>query len=80
LQYYYGYFELYGGPQDVARLREVVDGSTKEIRNYATQYEDQRVIVEALGAVAQADPANKPRLDILVLRERLLEDAHVKPH
>ncbi len=59
--------------QDVARLRVVVDRSTKEVKDYAAQYEDQRVIVEALGTAAQADPANKPKLDILVLRERRLD-------
>jgi hypothetical protein len=59
--------------QDVARLRAVVDKSTKEVKDYAAEYEDQRVIVDALVTVAHADPANKPKLDILVLRERRLE-------
>jgi hypothetical protein len=61
--------------QDVSRLRAVVDRSTKEVKEYAEQYEDQRVIVEALDIVAQADPANKQKLDILELRERRLEVA-----
>jgi hypothetical protein len=59
--------------QDVAKLRAVVDMSTKEVKDYAVAYEDQHVIVEALDTVAHADPANKPKLDILVLRERRLE-------
>ncbi len=61
--------------RDVARLRAVVNMSTKEVKDYAKQYEDQRVIVEALGHVAQADPANKLKLDILKPRERRLETA-----
>jgi hypothetical protein len=47
--------------------------STKEVNDYAAEYEDPRVIIQALGTVAHADPANTPKLDILVLRERRLE-------
>ncbi len=38
--------------QDVARLRVVVDRSTKEVKDYAVEYEDQRAIVEALSTEA----------------------------
>jgi hypothetical protein len=37
----------FGQGQDVARLRAVVDRSTKEFKDYAEQYKDQRAIVEA---------------------------------
>jgi hypothetical protein len=59
--------------QDVARLPAVVDMSTKEVKDYAAEYEDQRDIVEALNIVAQTDPVNKPKLDIQGVRERRLD-------
>ena len=35
--------------EDVSRLRAVVDRSTKEVKDYTTQYEDQYKLVKALG-------------------------------
>ncbi len=61
--------------QDVVRLRAVVVRSTKEVKDYAAEYEDLRAIVEALSTEEQADPVNKSKLDILGVRERRLEAA-----
>jgi hypothetical protein len=35
--------------QDAERLRSVVDRIATEVKDYTIQYEEQRVIVEALG-------------------------------
>jgi hypothetical protein len=61
--------------QDVSRLRAIVDRSSKDVKDYATQYEDQRAIVESLSTEAQADPVNKPSLDIREVRERRIKAA-----
>ena len=52
--------------QDVSRLRASVDSSAQEIKDYTQEYEDQRAVVQALSAAEQAEPGNKPKIDILI--------------
>ncbi len=64
--------------QDVSRLPAAVDMSSQEIKDYTQEYENQRAIVEALSASEQAEPRNKPKIDILGVRERRLEAARLR--
>jgi hypothetical protein len=50
----------------------VVVRTAKEVKDYTSQYEDRRKLVEALGAALNA-PENKSVLDILALMERRLD-------
>ena len=63
--------------EDVSRLRAVVDHSTKEVKDYTTQYEDQYKLVEVLGT-DRSKSENKSVLDILTLREGRLDASLVK--
>ena len=56
--------------EDVSRLRVDVDRSAQDIKDYTKEYEDQRAVVEALSAAEQAEPGNKPKIDILIERGR----------
>ena len=64
--------------QDVSRLRAAVDRSAQEIKDYTQEYEDQRALVQALSAAEQAEPGNKSKFDILVVREGRLEAARLR--
>ena len=63
---------------DVSRLRAAVDMSFQEIKDYTHEYHVQRAIVEALSVAEQAEPGNKPKIDILGVRERRLEAARLR--
>ncbi len=63
---------------NVSRLRAAVDRSSQEIKDYQKEYEDQRTDVDALSAAQQAEPGNKPKLDILAVREKRLDAARVR--
>ena len=52
--------------------------SAQEIKDYNQEYEDYRAIAEALSAAELTEPANKPKIDILGVRERRLEAARLR--
>ncbi len=64
--------------QDVIRLRAAVDRSSQEIKDYTTEYEDQRTEVDALDAVERADPKNAHLFNILAVREGRLDAARIR--
>ena len=49
---------LFAQGQHAERLRSVVDRTVTDVKDYTIQYEEQRIIVEALGT-AQLAPENK---------------------
>jgi hypothetical protein len=59
----------YAQDDDGSRLRAVVDRTTEEVKDYTSQFKDQRKHVEALGTALNA-PEKKDVLDNLALRER----------
>ncbi len=63
--------------QDAERLRSVVDRTATEVKDYTLQYEEHRIIVEALGT-AKLAPENKSALEILALRESRLDAARIR--
>ena len=63
--------------QDAERLRIVVDRTATEVKDYTIQYEEQQIIVEALGST-QLAPENKSDIDILEPRERQLDAARIR--
>jgi hypothetical protein len=62
--------------QDAERHGSVVGCTTTKVKDYTVQYEEQRIIVEALG-IAQLAPDNKSALAILALQERQLDGARI---
>ena len=64
--------------QDVIRLRAAVDRSSQEIKDYTTEYEDQRAKVDALDAAERADPKNAYMFNVLTVREGRLDAARIR--
>ena len=63
--------------EDGLLLRAVVMRTAQEVKDYTTQYEDQRKLVDAIDTAMKA-PENKSVLDILAVRERRLDVALVR--
>ncbi len=64
--------------QDVSRLRAAVDRAAQEIKDYTQAYEDHRALVQVLSAAEQAEPGNKPKIDMLVVMEGRLEATRLR--
>jgi hypothetical protein len=60
--------------EDISLLRAVLGRTSREVKDYTVQYEDQAKVVEALGAAA-GTPEYAAAIDVLAMRERRLDSA-----
>ena len=60
--------------EDISLLRAVLGRTSREVKDYTVQYEEQAKVVEALGAAVNT-PEHAAAIDVLVMRERRLDSA-----
>ena len=54
--------------EDISLLRAVLGRTSREVKDYTVQYEDQAKVVEALGAAA-GTPEYAAAIDVLAMRD-----------